>query len=307
MNDSALSAFVMAQAWALHPAVLKSAMAIVTARVEGRRAAPDEVDAVRRMRDARVAERRAAWSLDQIQADSIETRGYFMDGAVAVVPLSGVICKYADMINGVSQPMGMTSAQAASAISRAASDPAARAGLLLEIDSPGGTVFGVSDVLGAIDDASAMGRPVVGFAHDQAASAAYWIASRCDEVFLTETAEVGSIGVYCVVEDTSAMLESAGIRRYLIASGAHKGAGADGVSVTADHLDALGATVAAHFGTFIRDVRSSRDLDDDRAAQVSTGRVYVGADAVRVGLADGVAQYQAVVDAMNRRSKGSRV
>jgi capsid assembly protease len=217
--------------------------------------------------------------------------------------VSGVISKYADMINGLSQPQGITSAELAATIRRAGNDRKATGGVLLDIDSPGGTVAGISDVAAAVNEIKDSGREIVGFAHDLAASAAYWLASQCSAVYLTPTAEVGSIGVYAVVEDSSEYYAERGIKRFLVASGPHKGGGAPGTMITPDHIQSLGESVMAHARVFRAAVAAGRGMSDEDVEAVATGRTFVGDEAVTVGLADGVMGFDRIVEAMNDKDR----
>ena len=301
LKSTGLVAFLCGQPWALHAPTLAAAERILSRHLEGVRLESEELGEIVRGRDARQARRRADWGDYSGVSEADQERGYFYSGNVAVVPVSGLLSKYSDMINGLSQPSGMTSQQVADTIRRAGDDRRASAGVLLDVDSPGGTVAGTSDMAQAVQDVKAGGRRVVAFAHDLAASAAYWLASQADEVFLTPTAEVGSIGVYAVLEDASKYYESRGVKRVLVASGPHKGGGADGTTLTPDHVASVAESVHAHAAVFKAAVAQGRGLSAEEIDRVATGRTFVGSEAVAAGLADGVANYEELVRAMNEK------
>ncbi len=77
----------------------------------------------------------------------------------------------------------------------------------------------------AIRDVRAAGKPVSAVAHHWAASAAYWLASAADELVVTPSGEVGSIGVYVYHEDISKRLGMLGVTPTLIKAGANKAEG----------------------------------------------------------------------------------
>lgn len=297
MRDTGLIAFLCGQAWALHRPVLESACAIMRRRLEGEKLDQMQVQAIVAERDRKAARRMGVLG-EMSPAD--EERGYAYRGNVAVVPVSGVLSKYSDMINGMSQPSGMTSAQVADAVRRAGGDRRA-ASILMDIDSPGGTVAGTTDMVAAVHEARAE-KPVVAIAHDMAASAAYWLASAADTLYLTPAAEVGSIGVYSVMEDASAYYEKSGVKRYLVASGEHKGAGAEGTKITADHLASIQDSITAMAQVFKDAVAQARGLSGEALAAVTTGRCFVGAEAVDVGLADGVMGVEDLLALMNEQA-----
>ena len=98
-------------------------------------------------------------------------------------------------------------------------------GVLLRIESPGGTCAGTQELA---DDLKALAakKPVYAWCEDLCASAAYWIASQCTKVFANATALVGCIGTYAVVQDCSKMAEKLGIKVHVVKAGEFKGAAA---------------------------------------------------------------------------------
>src|SRR5690606_27876496 len=81
----------------------------------------------------------------------------------------------------------------------------------LNIDSPGGASTGATLLA---DTIKAFKKPIIAsISHGYAASAAYWIASQCDEIYLASPQDsVGSIGAYCVLVDDSEALEKQGYK-----------------------------------------------------------------------------------------------
>jgi protease-4 len=86
--------------------------------------------------------------------------------------------------------------------------------IVLRIDSPGGTVSGTEDLANIIKETS---KPIVAFVEDMACSAAYWLASCCDEVIANNsTAQVGSIGVLMSFADAQPMWEAKGVKFHTV-------------------------------------------------------------------------------------------
>ena len=300
MRDLGIISYLASQRWALHSPVLEAACGVIGRHAAGERASASHIAAVVAGRDARAERRRAELAFfddDEDDAPAEEKADPFiMAGNVAVVPVSGVLCKYADMINGSSQPKGMTTDQLADNIYAAAEAPGVQS-LLLDIDSPGGTVAGGNDVHDAIAQVRKAGMPVVAVAHDLAASAAYWIACCAEEIYLTPQAEVGSIGVYCVYTDYSRAEANRGIATHVIASGKDKGVGA-GAPISHEQLAVIKEDIDRMAAAFKGAVAMSRGLNADRLEELATGRTFVGEHAVEVGLADGVTTVRELVEAM---------
>lgn len=315
MRDLGLISFLAAQRWALHAPVLEAACGVIARHAAGERAEPSKIASIVAGRDDRQSRRRVeiakAGQVIAIKDDESvgpvdnEPEPYTMAGSVAVVPISGVLSKYADMVNGVSQPTGMTSDQVAANIYAAAEDSAAES-ILLDIDSPGGTVAGGNDMHDAIAQVRAGGMPVVALSHDNALSAAYWLACCADELWLTPQAEVGSIGVYSVISDYSRADANRGIAHHVIASGKDKGVGAGSAPILHDQIAVIKEDVDRMAMDFKAAVADSRGLSAERMEELATGRTFVGQHAVDVGLADGVTTVRELVKAMQMLTRSSR-
>ena len=299
MRDTGLISFLAGQRWALHAPVLEAACGVLSRHSRGAKLDAVSIGAIVDGRDQRQTDRRERWGVADGNAAAQAAKAYFMAGNVAVVPISGVLSKYADMINGMSQPSGMTSAEVSANILAAAKDRDAKS-LLLDIDSPGGTVAGGSDMWDAVMQVKEAGMPVAAIAHDMAASGGYWLGLAADAFYLTDMAEVGSIGVYCVITDYSRADQNAGIITHVVASGVDKGVGA-GAPVTHEQVATIKEDIDRMATAFKNAVAESRGLPMDIVEQLATGRTFVGQDAVDRGLADGVVTFRELIGVMNEQ------
>jgi len=201
----------------------------------------------------------------------------------------------------------MSSVFVRKAIRQAASDPAVGS-ILLVIDSPGGYVAGTDDLARDVAAANEV-KPVVAFIEDLGASAAYWVASQARAVYANPTAQVGSIGVFAVIEDTSKAAEVAGVTVHVLSTGPLKGAGAAGAPVTPEHLAAWQTEIDDTMSHFAAAVRKGRNMTPKGFAEVSTGGTWIASKAKDLGLIDGVRTLDATVAGMPkpRRSKAAAV
>lgn len=103
--------------------------------------------------------------------------------------------------------------------------------VLLDIDSPGGSVAGTPEMAQAVADLSKT-KYVYAFTSGQMCSAAYWVASQCDAIYMTPGARVGSIGVIASFLDTSEALRNEGLKVEVFAAGKFKAMGTSGVALT---------------------------------------------------------------------------
>lgn len=160
-------------------------------------------------------------------------------------------------------------------------------GILLHIDSPGGTVAGTADLAAEVRAADKI-KPVFGQISDTGASAALWVATQARFLAATETSEVGSIGTVAVVEDTSGEAELAGIKVHVIATGDFKGAFYDGAPVTDEHLAYLRERVESLNEHFLKGISTGRKLSVARVRELADGKVAIAATAQAQGLIDAV-------------------
>src|SRR5688572_24294991 len=126
-----------------------------------------------------------------------------MAGSIAILPVYGVL---APRMNLFSEMSGGTTFEKLTGRVREAMGTKAVKTLVLDIDSPGGSVAGATEFARELLKARAK-KPIIAQIQYTGASAAYWLASCCTEIVAAPSARVGSIGVYTSHDDISAALE----------------------------------------------------------------------------------------------------
>lgn len=220
-------------------------------------------------------------------------------GKVAVLPIVGGIAHRGSFWSSFFG--GATVERLVTTLRDYAADPAVGT-VLLDVDSPGGTVSGLPELAAEIRR-TAETKHVVALANDLAASAAYWIASQADEIIATPEALVGSIGVFTYHVDYSQMMAEAGIKVTYIHAGKYKVEGNPDEPLSAEARDHMQSLVEADYNLFVADVARGRKVS---AATVRSdfgqGRVLTAADAKAAGMIDRVA----TADETIRRLTGNR-
>jgi len=222
----------------------------------------------------------------------------------AYIPITGVIMKSVPAaIRWLGMPATST-LEASAAIEAAERDHDVKE-IVFVIDSPGGTVAGVQALSDQIKNAT---KPTAAAISDMAASAAYWLASQTDHIEANATAQIGSIGVYSVMVDSSQAYENAGIRVHVVRSGSHKGSGVEGSPITADDINEEQRMIDQLSHMFAATVARGRGLTAAQVAELATGQVWLAADALRFGLIDSVygpttAETQTKVEAVEEEEK----
>jgi signal peptide peptidase SppA len=203
---------------------------------------------------------------------------------VAVIPIIGTVTQRGDVIN--SAETRSTSAVAEEVLA-AVAEPKVDA-VVLEIDSPGGEVFGVPEAFAAIREARKT-KPVVVAVNSVAASAGYYLAVAGDEIWVTPSGQVGSIGVYALHVDMSELLKAEGEKWTFISAGKYKVEGNPAEPLSEEARQAWQADIDRYYDMFVRDVAKGRKVSVDVVrAGFGEGRMVLAKEAVAMGMADQV-------------------
>jgi len=216
-----------------------------------------------------------------------ETIPYQVENGVAIIEIGGVIAKKMNLFTEIS---GGVSTQLVKAdFNKAMNDPEVRA-ILLDIDSPGGMMDGTEDLAGGIMDARQTGsKPVVAFTDGMMASAAYWIGSAAELIYIAGTTQaVGSIGVVMAHTDQSGMEEKMGIKTTEIYAGKYKRIASEHEPLTKEGKAYLQDRVDYAYSVFVNAVSRQKGLSLDVLETWADGKLFMGQQAIDAGLVDGV-------------------
>jgi serine protease SohB len=160
----------------------------------------------------------------------------------------------------------------------------------LRINSPGGSPVQSSLIGGAIRRlADETEKPVHAFVEDVAASGGYWLAAAADDVWVDESSITGSIGVISAGFGFSDAIARIGVERRVHTAGEDKSLLDPFRPERPEDVERLKAAQARIHAAFIAHVKARRGARLAECRDLFTGDIFVGAEAVEVGLADGVA------------------
>jgi signal peptide peptidase SppA len=204
---------------------------------------------------------------------------------IAVVSVIGTLVSRSGHLDA---PSGLLSyGDIGQAIAGAMADPTVR-GVILDVDSSGGEVGGLFDLVEQIRSIrSEGGKPLWAVANESALSAAYAVASAADRVYVTRTGEVGSIGVVAVHSDESGADAKAGIAWTFIFAGDCKVDGNAHEPLSERARGTIQADVDRLHNEFCALIAGNRGIGSE-AARNTNAAIYRGELAVRAGLADRV-------------------
>ncbi len=206
---------------------------------------------------------------------------------VAIIPVTGPLFRYANIFTAIS---GASSYELIARDFMSALENPQISSIILDIDSPGGEVNGVSELASMIFDARGI-KPIIAYASGDAASGAYWIASAADEIVVSETSALGSIGVVGIYRGKSAK-ESAETVEIVSSQSPHKR-----LDPTSDDGRAkLQTRIDSMADVFVSTIARNRSVTPDHVLEhYGGGDVMIGSNAVNAGLADRVGSLERLI------------
>lgn len=268
------------QRWLLRETTLDSLCSVLVRHASGNKLEASEIESIIAARDSRCEDRRESMSAG-------ERPLYTNVGGVAAIPVGGLIVKYANLVNGASQPRGTSMEALKRALRQAKRDDSVES-IVLDIDSPGGSSADVAETADLIRRIDTKDKPVYAVVEGgDCCSAAFWLAAATRRIYATNGSEIGSIGVWSVMVDESAAAEAEGVKVHVLRYGEHKAIGMiPGEEVTQEAIDHHQKGINTLGDMFVDAVRKFRGMDSADARAVADGSVHYARDAKRIGLVD---------------------
>ena len=273
--------------WAMQGNRLADVMDVLAFQSSGGKLTEDEI--------------RAYVGIDAVKGKRVEN----VQGGIRVLGLRGIISHRMEMMDDISGPGGTSTEAFGQRLAEAVADPSVGA-IVVDVDSPGGSVDGVPELAAQIRAARDV-KPIIMVANTLAASAAYWLASQATEIAITPSAEVGSIGVFAAHRDISAQLEQDGERVTLISAGKFKTEANPYEPLTDEARAALQGKVDAAYHKFISAVADGRRATVDAvAADYGQGRTLDAEAALEAGMVDSIETMDQVIARVRGRNADAR-
>lgn len=223
-----------------------------------------------------------------------------ISGNIAIVPITGVIVPRGNLMTETS---GAVSAERlAQSHRQLMADPNVGA-IVYDVDSPGGNVQGVDELASAIFESRGT-KPVIAVANHLAASAAYWVATAADELVVTPSGEVGSIGVFAEHHDVSIGIEREGVKHTYISAGKYKTEGNPYEPLGDEARAFIQSRVDDYYELFVKAVARNRSVKvADVRNGFGEGRVVGAKQAVSLGMADRVETLDNVISRLVKQAR----
>lgn len=225
-------------------------------------------------------------------AEAVHRRAQTGPRGIAILPVLGILAQRS--AGDASSAGTSTDVLRATLAGMMAND--AIGAIVLDFDSPGGSVFGIQEL--ADDIAAAAGqKKIVAQANSLMASAAFWIASAAEEIVVTPGAEIGSIGVIAVHQDHSAALEEQGIKTTMISAGKFKTEGNPFEELGPEAIAAAQSRVDEWYTMFVAQVAAGRNVSITEVRNgFGEGRTVGAKEAVKLGMADRIGTLDETID-----------
>ena len=216
---------------------------------------------------------------EQFEQGAGKAKPYEVVGNIGIVQLVGVIGKRIGMMERSS---GVMDVDDFTTNLQAALDDDRVEGIIMDVNSPGGTITGVPEAADMVAYAAEI-KPIVAFTDSLMASAAYWISAGASGIVSSQSASIGSIGVYSSILDSSMAYRMAGLERQLFKAGKLKAIGTDGVPVSQEQKDYMQARVDQLYGWFTSSVIEGRGRIQEGTME---GQTFFSPEAQTRGLID---------------------
>jgi capsid assembly protease len=226
-------------------------------------------------------------------------------GSVAVIPMIGIISHRMSMMSEVSGGGGGSTQALTAQFRQALGDTNCKA-IVFDVDSPGGSVEGVTELASEIYSARKQ-KPITAVCNGMACSAAYWLASAASELVCTPSGQCGSIGVYMVMQDASEALKNEGIKITILKAGKYKAEGHPAEPLTDDARNFLQGQVDTIYSMFVKAVAQQRGVSQGSVRDgMGQGRSLLATDAVKANLADRTGTLDSVLARLLARPGAAR-
>ncbi len=159
-------------------------------------------------------------------------------------------------------------------------------GMVLRVNSPGGSVFGSEQIAEALAYFQKKGKPLAVSMGDYAASGGYWISCHANKIFADATTITGSIGIYGLFPNAKELAQKIGITPQTVSTNPNANFPTFFEEITPEQQGVLQKYIEKGYEDFINRVSTGRKMKPARVREIAEGRVWDGQKALKLGLVD---------------------
>ena len=170
--------------------------------------------------------------------------------------------------------------------------------VVLRVNSPGGSANASEQIWHAITTLQAKGMPVVVSMGDYAASGGYYISCCADYIYAEPTTLTGSIGIFGTVPNFKKIREKVGVDMDMVTTNTYAGMVTSMVmnGMNKNEHALMQAMIERGYDLFTKRCAEGRDMTQDAIKAVGEGRVWLGKDAVNIGLVDELGNINSAIE-----------
>lgn len=278
---------IASQYWALEPNYLRMMSGLVANWAAGQSMTPEAAADIEAAQAARAARKQSNSSVG---------------GGIAVLSLYGVISQRISAMDDICGGGGTSTERFTQDFRGAMADDSV-GGIIIDIDSPGGSVFGIADLYDEIISARGA-KPIYGYVNSLCASAAFWLGSACTQLIAKQGSMTGSLGVYTGHENIAEAMKMAGVSFEFISAGKYKVEGNPYGPLSDEARSFTQSQINAYYSAFTQAVSKGRGAPIAQARDgMGEGRCLMAADALAAGMIDAVDTFDGVVKRMKSAMK----
>jgi protease-4 len=172
-------------------------------------------------------------------------------------------------------------------------------GMVLRVNSGGGSALLSDEILKEIDLIKAQGKPVIVSMGDYAASGGYYIACHSDSIFSSPYTLTGSIGVFALIPNFNKLMgDKIGIDADTVGTGPMSNKFGTMLPWGKEEGDILQANVNHTYERFISVISTGRKLEIDKVKEIAKGRIWGGQKAIELGLVNRIGTLEDAISAV---------
>ena len=169
-------------------------------------------------------------------------------------------------------------------------------GLVLRVNSPGGSVFGSDQIGEALDYFKSKGKPFAVSMGDYAASGGYWISCNADKIFAEPLTITGSIGIFGLIPNFKGTLDKLGVNIEGVSTNPEANIMTGMKPLNETQLAVVQKSVERGYFDFTSRVAQGRKMKREQVLKIAEGRVWAAPSALKIGLVDSIAYLQNAIE-----------
>ncbi|MEW6051287.1 MAG: signal peptide peptidase SppA [Candidatus Zixiibacteriota bacterium] len=238
-------------------------------------------------------------SLGQYMADTVMSDRWEKQPSLAVVVAEGEITSDGGDISPFGRAGDVTPTPMRQALEQAVADSRVK-GIILRVDSPGGSALASDEILHSIAKAATK-KPLVVSMGNVAASGGYYVALSGRHLFADHGTITGSVGIYGGKADLSGLYQKIALGKELYTRGRFAGMMSTVRPFTDEERSKYYSQLKAFYDHFVSLVAENRSLPSDSVDKLGQGRVWSGSEALSAGLIDEIGGIKKAADFLNER------